>query len=72
LDAEGNPRLLEANPNPGWCWDGHLAKMAKIANMSYAEMLKDILRAVGLRFGIQITNEKRKKDKSNSLSDIAL
>jgi len=61
LDTKGNPRLLEVNPNPGWCWDGHLAKMAKIANMSYAEMLKDILRAVGLRFGLQITNEKRKK-----------
>jgi len=61
LDTKGNPRLLEVNPNPGWCWDGHLAKMAKIANMSYAEMLKDILRAVGLRFGLQITKEKRKK-----------
>jgi D-alanine-D-alanine ligase len=69
LDAEGNPRLLEVNPNPGWCWDGHLAKMAKIANMSYPEMLKDILRAVGLRFGLQITNEKRKISKSDSLSD---
>lgn len=72
LDAKGNPRLLEVNPNPGWCWDGHLAKMAKIANMSYAEMLKDILRAVGLRFGLQITNEKRKINKSDSLSDKVL
>ncbi|MDH5619254.1 MAG: methyltransferase domain-containing protein, partial [Gammaproteobacteria bacterium] len=39
LDANGTPRLLEANPNPGWCWDGHLARMAKHAGMSYAEML---------------------------------
>jgi D-alanine-D-alanine ligase len=45
LDAAGNPRLLEVNPNPGWCWDGHLAKMAGIGGKSYAEMLEMILRA---------------------------
>ena len=28
LDKNGVPHLLEVNPNPGWCWDGHLAKMA--------------------------------------------
>ena len=27
-DAEGEIRLLEANPNPGWCWDGKLNLMA--------------------------------------------
>ena len=30
LDAAGVPHLLEVNPNPGWCWDGHLAKMAAL------------------------------------------
>jgi D-alanine-D-alanine ligase len=49
LDAAGNPKLLEVNPNPGWCWDGHLAKMAKFANISYAEMLKAILQAAEQR-----------------------
>ncbi|MDO9576221.1 MAG: methyltransferase domain-containing protein [bacterium] len=49
LDTEGNPKLLEVNPNPGWCWDGHLAKMAKIAGMSYTEILKIILRAAEQR-----------------------
>lgn len=53
LDVEGNPKLLEVNPNPGWCWDGHLAKMAKIAGMSYAEMLQAILIAAEKRLGIQ-------------------
>jgi D-alanine-D-alanine ligase len=53
LDAEGNPKLLEINPNPGWCWDGHLAKMAKIAGMSYSEMLQTILCAAEKRLGIQ-------------------
>ena len=50
LDSKGVPKLLEVNPNPGWCWDGHLAKMAGISDMSYADMLKNILQAAELRF----------------------
>ena len=49
LDSQGSPKLLEVNPNPGWCWDGHLAKMAKIAGISYVEMLKMILNAIEKR-----------------------
>ena len=49
LDAAGNPKLLEVNPNPGWCWDGHLAKMAKFAGISYVEMLREILLAAEQR-----------------------
>jgi D-alanine-D-alanine ligase len=49
LDAAGKPKLLEVNPNPGWCWDGHLAKMVKFAGISYAEMLKAILQAAEQR-----------------------
>lgn len=45
LDAKGRPRLLEVNPNPGWCWDGHLAKMAALVGMSYSDMLEAILGA---------------------------
>jgi D-alanine-D-alanine ligase len=45
MDANGTPRLLEVNPNPGWCWDGHLAKMAKLKGRSYEAMLAMILRA---------------------------
>lgn len=52
LDDKGNPKLLEVNPNPGWCWDGHLAKMAKMAGMSYPEMLSAILRAAKERLGL--------------------
>ena len=51
LDANGSPKLLEVNPNPGWCWDGHLAKMAEIANIPYMEMLKTILQATEQRIG---------------------
>jgi D-alanine-D-alanine ligase len=53
LDATGNPRLLEVNPNPGWCWDGHLAKMACFAGMSYAGMLEAILKAAERRLGFE-------------------
>lgn len=54
LDAEGTPRLLEVNPNPGWCWDGHLAKMAAYAGISYPEMLEAILRAAEERLGMPV------------------
>lgn len=49
LDANGIPKLLEVNPNPGWCWDGHLAKMSYLAGMSYADMLGSILGAAERR-----------------------
>ena len=45
LDDNGTPRLLEVNPNPGWCWDGHLARMAEFAGLDYAAMLGEILKA---------------------------
>ena len=51
LDAQGIPKLLEVNPNPGWCWDGHLTKMAGIKQLSYADMLKNILEAAEQRIG---------------------
>ena len=59
LDAAGNPKLLEVNPNPGWCWDGHLAKMAKLAGMTYAEMLAAILAATEQRLRIEVTNGRK-------------
>ncbi len=59
LDANGTPKFLEANPNPGWCWDGHLAKMAQIAGITYTKMLEMIL---------SIT-ERRIKIRGNSKSD---
>ena len=56
LDANDNPKILEVNPNPGWCWDGHLAKMAKFAEVSYAEMLRAILGAAEQRLGVASGN----------------
>jgi D-alanine-D-alanine ligase len=74
LDAKGNPKLLEVNPNPGWCWDGHLAKMSKLAGISYSEMLGAIIRAAETRLGIQPTgsqkNDKEQGPPSNQANQI--
>lgn len=43
--ADGRPRLLEVNPNPGWCWDGKLNLMAELEGWSYAELLRRIIAA---------------------------
>ncbi|MEJ2664777.1 MAG: methyltransferase domain-containing protein, partial [Spirochaetia bacterium] len=56
LDRHGTPRLLEVNPNPGWCWDGHLAKMAKLADITYKEMLSLILKSCEERINQTKTN----------------
>ena len=42
-DAEGRVKLLEVNPNPGWCWDGKFNLMASFAGYRYADVLKMIL-----------------------------
>lgn len=34
---------MEVNPNPGWCWDGHLMIMAGLNGWSYPELLANIL-----------------------------
>ena len=52
LNLEGIPKLLEINPNPGWCWDGHLARAASIAEISYPKMLHMILNAAEKRLNI--------------------
>ncbi len=44
-DAEGTIKLLEVNPNPGWCWDGKLNLMAGFAGLRYADLLRLILEA---------------------------
>ena len=53
LDSNGEPKLLEINPNPGWCWDGHLAKMSHFSGLTYKDMLKIILEAAEQRINLQ-------------------
>jgi D-alanine-D-alanine ligase len=49
-NSTGEPRLLEINPNPGWCWDGHLNQMAKFDDISYRKMLRMIIRSAEARY----------------------
>jgi D-alanine-D-alanine ligase len=42
-DASGQVKLLEVNPNPGWCWDGKLNYMAGFDGMRYADLLRLII-----------------------------
>ena len=49
--ADGEPRLLEVNPNPAWANDGKLAFMAGFAGIAYPDMLKMILEAALRRVG---------------------
>jgi D-alanine-D-alanine ligase len=44
-DSSGEAKLLEVNPNPGWCWDGKLNMMATYAGLRYSDMLKLIIEA---------------------------
>ena len=50
-DAAGEIKLLEVNPNPGWCWDGKFNLMAGMARMRYADLLKAIVEAGQARYG---------------------
>ena len=57
LDSQGNPKLLEVNPNPGLCWDGHLTKMASFRGISFSGLLEIILKTAEER----ISSEKKEE-----------
>ncbi len=48
-DGSGTIKLLEVNPNPGWCWDGKFNLMAEFAGMEYRDLLAAILDAAIVR-----------------------
>ena len=52
-DAEGEIKLLEVNPNPGWCWDGKLNLMAEMAGLRYCDLLRLIIEAAQERVAAQ-------------------
>ena len=52
-DAEGEIKLLEVNPNPGWCWDGKLNLMAQMAGLRYSDLLKLIIETAQDRVAAQ-------------------
>ena len=44
-DTAGNIKVMEVNPNPGWCWDGKMNIMAGFEGLEYSDMLNMILTA---------------------------
>ncbi len=55
-DASGETKLLDANPNPGWCWDGKLNMMAGFSGLSYSQLLAQILSVAVKRLAIAKTS----------------
>jgi D-alanine-D-alanine ligase len=49
-DSTGTIKLLEVNPNPGWCWDGKFNFMAGYAGLRYAELLRMIIEVAQSRY----------------------
>jgi D-alanine-D-alanine ligase len=56
-NSDGDIKLLEVNPNPGWCWDGKQNLMASFAGMRYDELLGAILGAAEERLGLGARRE---------------
>lgn len=54
MDINNVIKLLEVNPNPGWCWDGKMAMMAEFCGMDYAQLLQKILNAGLERYSTKI------------------
>ena len=52
-DADGEIKLLEVNPNPGWCWDGKFNFMAGFDGLRYSDMLRLIIEAAQERIAAQ-------------------
>jgi len=53
IDKDGNPYVLEVNPNPDISADAGLARMAQAAGMSYADLIDSILRSAMEKNGIK-------------------
>ncbi|HUW60392.1 MAG TPA: methyltransferase domain-containing protein [Candidatus Bathyarchaeia archaeon] len=49
-DANGTIKLLEVNPNPGWCWDGKFNIMAGMDGLRYADLLRMVIEAAQERY----------------------
>lgn len=53
VGTDGEPKLMEVNPNPAWANDGKLAFMSEFAGMEYREMLQLILHSAITRLSKQ-------------------
>lgn len=65
-DKHGVAKLLEVNPNPGWCWDGKFNLMVSFQGMGYADMLRLILQAAEERLSGRIPSAAAESDRANA------
>lgn len=72
LDSQGHPRLIEVNPNCGWCWDGHLTKTANLCDIDYSSVLKVIMESALYRREKELALRARPKKLVNVASHKAL
>lgn len=56
-DANGVIKLLEVNPNPGWCWDGKFNLMAAFEGLSYPDLLRMIIDAAQARLSAEMAED---------------
>jgi D-alanine-D-alanine ligase len=63
LDAAGEPNVVELNPLPGIlpnpADNSCFPKAARVAGMSYEELIQACLRAAAKREGVRLKNEER-------------
>ncbi len=69
-DAQGAIKLLEVNPNPGWCWDGKLNFMAGYAGFRYSDLLRLILEAAQERNGLPIPESAASKESARETVEV--
>ncbi|MCG3171988.1 MAG: D-alanine--D-alanine ligase [Myxococcota bacterium] len=51
LGRDGQPRLLEVNPNPGWCYDAKIVTMNSYEGVDYPGFLRRLLEIAVRRIG---------------------
>lgn len=56
LDVDGQPRMLDVNPNSSWCWNTFMAEMAEWDGIFYADLLDLILQAALKRYKLVPSN----------------
>ncbi|MGH6816577.1 MAG: methyltransferase domain-containing protein [Hyphomicrobiaceae bacterium] len=71
-DAKGEMKLLEVNPNAGWCWDGKLNIMAGFGGTRYSELLNQILTAAVERLGIVARAQPQTSAAANGAAQTAM
>jgi len=69
---DGVVKLLEVNPNPGWCWDGKLNFMANFAGLRYADLLRLILEAAHERIAAERSTKAARPPKPSDTNTPAL